>query len=74
MNISHSVERAAKFFPDKSALIFEDTQISYGQLNADVNRPANALIFNKIKRGERIALYLPDIPQFATWPLSASAP
>ena len=30
MNISQNVERAAKFFPEKSAIVFEGTQISYG--------------------------------------------
>lgn len=65
MNISRNVEQAAKFFPDKTALIFQDSHISYGQLNADVNRMANALKSNRIRRGERVALYLPNIPQFA---------
>jgi len=71
MNISQSVERAAKFFPDKSAIVFEGTRISYADLNARVNRLANALNANKVGRGACVALYLPNIPEFAICYLSA---
>ena len=50
MNISQNVERAAKFFPEKPAIIFEGTQISYADLNARVNRLANGLKANGIGR------------------------
>jgi long-chain acyl-CoA synthetase len=65
MNIAQHVERAAKFFPDKPAIIFEGAQLQYGDLNERANRLANALRANGVRRGERVALYLPNIPQFA---------
>lgn len=65
MNIAQNIERGAKFFPDKPAIIFEGAQLQYGDLNTRVNRLANALKANGIGRGDRVALYLPNIPQFA---------
>ena len=71
MNISQNVERAAKFFPEKSAIVFEGTQISYADLNARVNRLANGLKANRVGRGVCVALYLPNIPEFAICYLAA---
>jgi hypothetical protein len=34
MNISHHIERAATFFPDKNAILFEGLQLTYRDLNA----------------------------------------
>jgi long-chain acyl-CoA synthetase len=65
MNISQHVERAAKFFPDKPAIIFEGVLLTYRDLNARINRLANGLKANGVGRGKCVALYLPNIPQFA---------
>jgi long-chain acyl-CoA synthetase len=71
MNISQNVERAAKFFPEKSAIVFEGARIPYGDLNARVNRLANGLKANKVGRGACVALYLPNIPEFVICYLAA---
>ena len=65
MNIAGHVERAAKFFPDRAAILFEGMPLTYGELNAQANRLAHALRANGIGRGDRVALYLPNIPQFS---------
>jgi long-chain acyl-CoA synthetase len=65
MNISQHIERTAKFFPDKPAIIFEGVPLTYRELNARINRLANALIGNGVGRGQCVALYLPNIPPFA---------
>src|SRR5437868_3077137 len=65
MNIAQHVERAAKFFPEKPAILFEGAQLQYIDLNERANRLANALRANGVRRGDRVALYLPNIPQFA---------
>ncbi len=71
MNIAQHVERAAKFFPDRVAIIFEGTQLPYSELNTRANRLANALKANGMQRGDRVALYLPNIPEFAICYLAA---
>jgi long-chain acyl-CoA synthetase len=65
MNIAQHVERAAKFFPDKPAILFEGSALTYREFNARVDRLANALAANGIARGQCVALYLPNIPAFA---------
>jgi long-chain acyl-CoA synthetase len=65
MNIAQHVERAATFFPDHPAIIFEGVTLSYRELNVRASRLANALKAHGVRRGDRVALYLPNIPSFA---------
>lgn len=65
MNIAQHIERASRQFPDQPAILFEGKSISYRELNTAVNRLANAFAAQGIEKGDRIALYLPNIPQFA---------
>jgi long-chain acyl-CoA synthetase len=64
MNISHNVERGHALYPDKVALIFEDRSYTYKQLDQFANRIANGLCSLGIDRGDRVALFLPNIPEF----------
>jgi len=65
MNVVQNIESAAKFFPDKTAILFEDKKIKYTDLNTSVNRLANAMKANGVRKGDRVGLYLPNIPEFA---------
>lgn len=65
MNIAQHVERCVRESPDHPAIIFEETSLTYLELNRRANRIANALKTNGIDRGDRVALYLPNIPEFA---------
>ena len=71
MNIAKNVERAATFFPDKTAILFEGRSITYKELNETVNRLSNAIAVHGIKKGDRVALYLPNIPAFVFCYLAA---
>ncbi|MBD2500518.1 class I adenylate-forming enzyme family protein [Anabaena azotica] len=64
MNIASHVERGCQLYPDKIALIFEDKSFTYKQLNELVNCLANSLSGLGIKKGDRVALFLPNIPEF----------
>ena len=64
MNISHHVESASRLFPDKIALIFEGKSFTYQQLNQLGNSVANSLRELGINKGDRVALFLPNIPEF----------
>jgi len=46
--------------PDKTALICEGQRVTYGQIEAASNRLANALVARGLKRGDRVAVYLPN--------------
>ncbi|NNL76610.1 MAG: long-chain fatty acid--CoA ligase [Desulfobacterales bacterium] len=65
MNVAQNIETAARLFPDKTAILFEGKQIKYSELNVMANRLANAMMANGIQKGDRVALYLTNIPEFA---------
>ena len=64
MNIACNLERAKRYFPDKPAVIFEDDAYSYQQLDGQANRVAGSLHKMGVEKGDRIAIFLPNIPQF----------
>lgn len=66
MNVAQHMERAARAFPDHPAVLFEGRTITYGELEQSSARLANALVGLGVERGDRIALYLPNIPEFLT--------
>lgn len=64
MNITYHIERASKLFPDKTALIFEEKSYTYQELDRLANRMANGLKKLGVTKGDRVALFLPNIPEF----------
>ena len=71
MNISQNVERAAQFFPENIAIVFEGAEITYSDLNKRVDLLANSLRGNNVEPGMCVALYLPNIPEFIVAYLAA---
>ncbi|HEX6482464.1 MAG TPA: alpha/beta fold hydrolase [Ktedonobacteraceae bacterium] len=51
-------------FPRRAALIFFGQKISYRELDHQSNRFAHVLQTKGIKKGDRVALVLPNIPQY----------
>ena len=64
MNIANHVERIARTAPGRKAIVFEGQDISYGALDACAGALARSLRANGVRRGDRVALYLPNIPAF----------
>jgi long-chain acyl-CoA synthetase len=64
VNVTQHVEMAARIFPDKAAVIFEGREITYGQLDQQAGRLASTMKKQGIRKGDRVALYLPNIPEF----------
>jgi len=54
----------AQEHPDRTALIFRDTPLTYGDLARRVNRLASALHERGVTKGDRVALLLPNSPPF----------
>ncbi len=65
MNIAQNIERATRQFPDATAIAFEGQTITYRALSAAVDRAAHGLAALGIAPGDRVALFLPNIPAFA---------
>jgi long-chain acyl-CoA synthetase len=56
--------KTAKEHPEKAAIAYFDGEITYRELNSLSNKFAAALAALGVKKGERVALFLPNIPQF----------
>ncbi len=54
------LSKSAALRPGKTALICEGQRVTYSQIEAASNRLAHALIAEGLKRGDRVALYLPN--------------
>jgi len=46
------------YCPDKVAIIYEEREITYSELNNRVNRAANCLLAQGIRNGDRVSLLL----------------
>ena len=69
---------SATRWPDRPALLFKGSTVSYRQLDDQSNALAAAMVAMGIKRGDRVALCLPNCPQFllaefAAWKVGAIA-
>ena len=59
------LDDAARRVPDRTALIFFDRPVTYLQLRDLADRFASVLVAAGVKRGDRVAVNLPNCPQFA---------
>lgn len=66
MNLADPLQRRAREAPDHPAILFEGRTIDYRSLDAAASRLAHALRGRGVEAGDRIALYLPNVPEFAT--------
>ncbi len=58
------VEDLARKVPDKVVIIYRDRRITYREINATVDRLALALIDLGLKKGDKLAICLPDVPEY----------
>ena len=58
------MQETVKARPSHTAMIYKGTSISYNKLDELSNAFANALISMGVKKGDRVALVMPNIPQF----------
>src|ERR1017187_6225892 len=58
------LERTAAKSPDTTALIYFGTRISFRQLQEQVSRLAAGLQALGVRKGDRVALMMPNCPQF----------
>lgn len=74
--LSTVLDDAAKRFPQRIAVDFLGTSITYAQLHAQVQRAAEALRRLGVRKGDVVASILPNCPQhlvlaYATWRIGA---
>ena len=58
------LSESSRNWPDRPALLFKGSRISYRQLERESDSLGAALVAIGVKRGDRVALCLPNCPQF----------
>jgi long-chain acyl-CoA synthetase len=61
--LGNMLAQSASRFPDKPALLFYGRETSFTELNNLANKFAHALTHLGVRKGDRVALMLPNIPQ-----------
>lgn len=56
--------RAAQEHAERTAMIFKGARLSYGEFNRAVNRFATGLQQLGVRKGDRVAIHLPNCPQY----------
>jgi long-chain acyl-CoA synthetase len=64
MNVAQLLERSARYHADRPALVAGDRRWTFGELDAAVSTLAGGLAGLGLRPGERIALHLPNTPEF----------
>jgi long-chain acyl-CoA synthetase len=64
MNLAESLRRWAHETPTQAAIVFEGRAIDYAELDTLSDRLAHALRARGVMPGDRVALFLPNMPDF----------
>jgi long-chain acyl-CoA synthetase len=58
------LEEAARKYSDRACTIFKGAVISYKEMNALTDHLAAALVELGVKKGDRVGIFMPNVPQF----------
>jgi long-chain acyl-CoA synthetase len=58
------LHKTAGVFSKKTAIVYDERDISYGELEMFSNQFANALVKLGVEKSDRVAVFLPNVPQF----------
>lgn len=65
MNISNLLARHARKYPHNIAVISMGQETTYQALNTEANQLANALQASSISKGDKVAIFMPNVREFA---------
>ncbi len=65
-NLAVLLEKSATAYPERTAIVFGDTRLTYAQVNGAANQVANLLVSRGIKPGDKVALSCANLPYFTT--------
>jgi long-chain acyl-CoA synthetase len=63
-NLSTLLEVSAASYPDRTAIVFGDTRLTYADVDDAANMVANLLVSRGIQPGDKVALSCPNLPYF----------
>ena len=61
---SHFLDAPAALHAERTAIVGDPREVTYGELAALANRAGNALLSQGVSRGDRVLLALPDSAEF----------
>ncbi|HLZ58735.1 MAG TPA: AMP-binding protein, partial [Ktedonosporobacter sp.] len=64
VNLAVLLEDSAREVPERTAIVFEETRLSYAEVNAAANQVANVLALAGIQKGDTVALSCQNVPYF----------
>ena len=64
MNLRELVENQAEKYKDRIFLYWEDITVSYQEINELTNKVANFLYDLGIRKGDKVSVYLPNMPEY----------
>ena len=64
ISLQEILHKTAKTYPEKTAILYNNREISYAELEMFSNQFANALVKLGVEKGDRVAVFLPNAPQF----------
>ncbi len=64
MNVSEVLTQTAQRYPSKPAIVFRDNPITFSGLRDTVFQLADGLLKLGIKKSDRVAVYLPNCPEY----------
>ncbi len=64
LNLAIFLEDSAREVPGRTAVVFNETKLTYAQVNGAANQIANGLAALGIGRGDNVALSCPNLPYF----------
>ncbi len=70
--VAWTFEQAVKKNPDGVALLYENRRFTYTELNEWSNRIAHYLLNNNVKKGDSIAIFMENRPEFLACVLAVS--
>jgi long-chain acyl-CoA synthetase len=62
--LSNLLKETARKYPDKTAIVYFDKPMTYQELDLAVDKFATALDALGVKKGDKVALFLANMPQF----------
>ena len=64
LNLSDILKQSAETYPDKDALVMDDTHLTYAELLQKVNQLANGLKSQGIQQSDRVLMACPNSIEF----------
>ncbi|MGO9021185.1 MAG: long-chain-fatty-acid--CoA ligase [Syntrophobacteraceae bacterium] len=67
INLAYYLENSTAAHPDKVALICDDKKWTFKEVDERANAIANGLQEMGVEKGDRVTLFLPNVPEFFFW-------